>query len=66
MERAYRQSTRALSTLLLVLGVAMVATTLARGGGPFTIGVVGGLLFAALGAGRLYIAGAGRPERRDT
>lgn len=65
MERAYRHSTRIFSLLILILGVAMMATTLVRGGGPLAIGVVGGFLFAALGAGRLYIAGADR-DRRDT
>ena len=62
MERAYRQSVRALSGLLCLLGVAMVAATLARGGGPLALGVVVGVLFAALGAGRLYLAGGARPR----
>ena len=66
MERAYRHSTRAFSALLLILGVAMMATTLARGGGPLAAGVVFGLLFAALGAGRLYLAVVGRPGEPDS
>jgi hypothetical protein len=57
MERSYRQSTRLLGVLLALLGVAMVATTLARGGGPLAIGVVVGVLFTVLGAARAYLAG---------
>ena len=57
MHRAYRQSTRVLSAALLGLGLAMVVTTLARGGGALALGVIVGLAFAAIGAGRLYLAG---------
>ena len=60
MERAYRQSIRALSAALFVIGVAMVAVTLARGGGPLAAGVLLGVLLALLGAGRLALAGGGR------
>ena len=62
MERVYRHSTRVLGTLIAVLGVAMVATTLARGGGPLAIGVVVGVLFTVLGSARVYLAG-GPPGR---
>ena len=34
----------------------MVIATLARGGGPLALGVVMGVLFAALGAARLRLA----------
>jgi hypothetical protein len=57
VERAYLQSTRALSAALLVLGIAMVVASLARGGGPLALGVVLGAAFALLGAARLYLAG---------
>ena len=61
MERAYRQSIRGLSALLVMIGVAMMATTLARGGGPLALGVVVGLCFAVFGTGRLLLAaGSGR------
>lgn len=56
MERAYRQFTRGSGVLISALGLAMVATTLARGGGPLALGVVIGVLFTLLGAGRAYIA----------
>lgn len=41
---------------MLVIGVAMVISTIARGGGPLALGVLLGLLFVAAGAGRLYVA----------
>jgi hypothetical protein len=41
--------------LLVVLGVAILARTLAAGGGPLAVGIVLGLLFIAAGAGRLYV-----------
>jgi hypothetical protein len=63
VQQAYRHSTRLLGTLIALLGVAMVATTLARGGGPLAIGVVVGVLFTVLGAARAYLAGGVRPRR---
>ena len=57
MDRAYLASSRALNSLLVGLGVAMVITTLARGGGPLAVGVVVGVLFAVLGVARLKLAG---------
>jgi hypothetical protein len=51
----HRGATRVLSAVILVVGVALVISTLARGGGPLAIGVVMGVLFAAVGAGRLYL-----------
>lgn len=66
VERAYRNSTRLMAALVALLGVAMVVTTLARGGGPLALGVVLGTLFAVLGAGRLYLAGGlGSPRGRS-
>jgi hypothetical protein len=46
-----------------VLGIVMVASTLASGGGPLARGVVIGVLFALLGAGRVFLAGGRRPPR---
>ena len=63
MGRAYIASSRALSALLCLLGVAMVVSALARGGGPLSFGVVLGVVFAGLGAGRLLLArGTGAGE----
>jgi hypothetical protein len=56
----HRGATRAMSTVLVVIGLALVVSTVARGGGPLAIGVILGVLFVAAGAGRLYLArGAG-------
>jgi hypothetical protein len=57
VHRAYRQSTRLFAVAILGLGLAMIVTTLARGGGALALGVVVGIAFVALGAGRLYLAG---------
>jgi hypothetical protein len=56
VQRAYAASTRALGVLILVLGVAMVASTLARGGGAMTLGVVLGVMLTLIGSGRLWLA----------
>ena len=54
--RAHRAATRLLSALLVIIGVVMFVTTIARGGGPLASGVVLGVLFTAAGALRLYAA----------
>ena len=46
--------TRVLSGLMVVIGVAILARTLAAGGGALAIGLLMGVLFIAAGAGRLY------------
>ena len=46
--------TLVLSGVMVVLGVAMIARTLAAGGGPGAVGIVLGLLFVAAGAGRVW------------
>jgi hypothetical protein len=51
----HRGSTRVLSALMVVVGVALVVSTVARGGGPISIGVLLGVLFCAAGGGRLYV-----------
>lgn len=57
MHRVYRQSTRVLAAAICGLGIAMIVTTLVRGGGGLALGLVVGVAFVALGAGRLYLAG---------
>ena len=56
VQRAYRESTRAVGAIICVLGIAMVVITLARGGGPLAVGVIVGVAFAVLGALRVVIA----------
>jgi len=50
-----RASTRVLSAVMVVLGVVVLVSTLARGGGPFAVGVIFGVLFVAAGVARLYL-----------
>jgi hypothetical protein len=64
VERAYRQATRVLGALLFLLGLTIVAVTVARGGGALALGVVVGVLLAALGAGRLALS-RDRPHDRE-
>ncbi len=47
-------ATHFLSAAMALLGVAMLVSTLARGGGPLASGVIFGLLFILAGAGRLW------------
>ena len=61
MRRAYLTSTRVLSAALVLVGVAMVVSALARGGGPVAYGVVLGAMLALVGAARLWLA-RGRAE----
>jgi hypothetical protein len=57
VNRAYRHSTRVFAVVTCGLGVAMIVMALARGGGPLAFGVVLGIAFVVVGAGRLYLAG---------
>jgi hypothetical protein len=60
VQRAYLASTRLLSAALLLVGVAMVASTIARGGGALAVGVLLGTLLALVGAARLWLARGGQ------
>ena len=51
----HRRATLVLSAVMLVLGVAILAVTLANGGGPLALGILMGVLFVAAGGGRLYV-----------
>lgn len=53
MKGAYRGSTIFFGALSMVLGAAIVVRTASRGGG---VGLVIGVLFVALGVGRIYLA----------
>lgn len=55
-ERIYRGSVRAFSLVLIALGLAILVSALASGGGPASIGVLMGLAFVAVGAGRLWVS----------
>jgi hypothetical protein len=47
-------ATRILSGLMVLVGLAMIVSAVARGGGPLAYGVILGILFIAVGAGRLW------------
>lgn len=51
----HRASTRVMSGLMVVLGIAMLVVTLTGGGGPLSVGVLMGVLFVGAGAARLYL-----------
>ncbi len=54
-ERIYRGSVRAISFVFVGLGIAILALTLANGGGPLSMGVLLGVLFIAIGVARLWL-----------
>jgi hypothetical protein len=56
----HRASTLALSAAMVVIGIAMLAVTLANGGGPLALGVLLGVLFTVAGGGRLWLSWSGR------
>jgi hypothetical protein len=47
-------ATALLSAAMIALGVAMIAITLSRGGGPLAVGMVFGVLFILAGGVRLW------------
>ncbi len=56
MQRAYRQSTVVMGSVLAVIGVILIVRTVAGGGGPLALGVIVGVLLALLGAARVFLA----------
>jgi hypothetical protein len=57
----HRGATIVLSAVMILLGVAILVSTIARGGGPLALGILLGVLFVLAGAGRLYVErGRGR------
>ena len=55
-KRIYRGSVRVLSLVFLGVGLLILVSTLARGGGPLSVGVLMGLAFVAVGALRFWLA----------
>jgi hypothetical protein len=54
--RQFRQSsTKVMSSLMILIGVALLVRTIVAGGGAVAVGVLLGVLFVAAGAGRLYL-----------
>lgn len=52
----YQRSVRFLSLIFLALGGVLLVTTLVSGGGPASVGFLLGILFLAVGAGRLWVS----------
>ena len=60
----HRQTTVLLSSVLVLLGVAMSVRTRVAGGGAGAFGLLLGVLFIAAGLGRLYLNNRMARERR--
>ena len=56
MSEGYQLAVRIFSSTIIAFGIAIVVVTLARGGGPTSVGVIFGLLFTGIGVGRLYVS----------
>ncbi len=52
----YKHAVRGFSLAFVLIGLVVLAVTLANGGGPASVGVLMGVAFIAVGAGRLWIA----------
>jgi len=52
----YKQAVRGFSAAFVLIGLIVLAVTLANGGGPASVGVLMGLAFVVVGAGRLWVA----------
>ena len=55
-DEVYRGATRVFAIVICVFGIAIVAITLANGGGIAATGLWIGLIFTGLGIGRLYLS----------
>lgn len=56
LSEGYQLAVRIFATTIIGFGIAIVVVTLARGGGPASLGVLFGLVFTGIGAGRLYVS----------
>jgi hypothetical protein len=55
-ERVYRGAVLTFSLTFVLVGAVVLAVTLANGGGPASVGVLMGVAFLAVGAGRIWLA----------
>jgi hypothetical protein len=55
-EGFYHSAIRGFSLVFVVVGLALLVSTFANGGGPASIGFILGILFLAVGIGRFWIA----------
>jgi hypothetical protein len=52
----YQLAVRIFSVTIIAFGLAILAVTVARGGGPTATGILFGAIFVALGTARLYLS----------
>lgn len=52
----YRRTVKAFSLVMVAIGIAVLASTFANGGGPTSTGFVLGIAFLGVGAGRYWLA----------
>jgi hypothetical protein len=53
----HQRAVRLFSFVILALGLAILVSTLANGGGPLSVGFLLGVAFLAVGAARLWLSG---------
>jgi hypothetical protein len=51
----HSSSTSIMSVIMVVIGIALIARTIAAGGGVLATGMLLGVLFVIAGAARLYV-----------
>jgi len=56
----HQRSVRLLSFVLLALGLLILVSTFAHGGGPLSLGTLLGIAFLAVGGARLWLSGVFR------
>jgi hypothetical protein len=61
-DEVYRGVTRIFAVVIAAFGLAIIAITLANGGNAGAAGIWLGLIFTALGIGRLYLSLRGDGE----
>jgi hypothetical protein len=54
-ERAYRAAVRGFSLAFIGIGILVLVTTLANGGGPASLGFLLGIAFVAVGGLRFWL-----------
>jgi hypothetical protein len=55
-DEVYRGVTRVFAAIIVAFGLTIVIVTIVHGGGPTSFGVLIGIVFCLLGAGRLYLS----------
>jgi hypothetical protein len=56
MSPGYRLATRFFSLVIIGFGLAILVVTIANGGGALSFGILIGVVFVAMGAGRMWLA----------